>query len=91
MRAGSRLPRTSRAVSRLEDSPAAAWRTRLRSPTRPPEVSDSLWHELTELAAVDRHRRTGRPDWAAAAAADTVAPGVSDTAPPGEPNGPHPV
>jgi hypothetical protein len=90
VRADQRTLRTPSAVIRLEDSPDTWWRDRLHSPSRPAVVTDRLWRQLLEMAAVCRHRRTGLPDWLYPMAAETLPPGEADTVRPADPEPPPP-
>jgi hypothetical protein len=84
VRAHSGIPWTPSAVRRLEDTPVTRWRARLRSPSRRAAVSDRLWRQLAELAAVCRHRQAGAPDRLSPAAAETLPPGEEDTVRPAD-------
>ena len=75
----------------MEASPGNWRRARLRSPTRPPAVSDLLWRQLTELAAACQDRRAGRNGGPDVGKADTILPGASDTILPGKIDVPDPA
>jgi hypothetical protein len=75
----------------MEASPGNWRRARLRSPTRPPAVSDLLWRQLTELAAVCQDRRDARTGSCGVGKADTIPPGVSDTILSGKKDVPDPT